>query len=982
MNANPPAQQRPIAQGIASLGRGKDTMLVHMTPGEVQGLQKLAMAHGGSLTINPHTGLPEAGFLSAILPMVAGALLAPMTGGLSAALLVGGATGLATGSVKKGLMAGMGAFGGAGIGEGLAAAGASTVPAATTAAPSLTTPVANALPNAVTSAGAGTAANTGSQMLGSGLQNYSGQGIASQGLQAGMSPAQMATQAQNLMPPLSTATNSTVGAINATPAPGLVGPGLTQQSVFSPPAPGPTAAPVPTPPPSAASNMGRGIKNLATGQEGAWSKFYGQAGSPAGTVNGVAVPEVAKTGIGGGMGLLKSGTAATLPILAETNKPKPIPQEPPPDYYNTTYSPGERNPRFGEAGEPYYINQGYTPGAISKIANIAGGGLLAFSGKSGSYVPESATAARTLKGMYSGEDDSDKPVIPVFDKETPDFEGYATAPSLDKALDKLSDKQIAALAKKSKNPILRGAAASKDLASRGSGSGIYESDPEDYYKAASGGSIGYEEGGDVKPEDQQPRQNPFAMRQGQGSTQPAYQSPFAIQQNRPDPTENARYMTNLNKSLQGAPAQQYSAPSFTSQGVLPGDGTSSNGTPFPDVPAFAFNPSRPIAPVAPVAQPATQPVAQPSPGLPSIGQPAPQPPTQPTVQPTTPSYFPGFDEFKSTYTPPPPPPKGEIQQIHVNEDDSYFQDEAGQKFNRELVGQSGDDRNYEYTPVNYTPPEEAYQKLIDERMANPPVQQPTYTPPTYTPPTQPTSQPSDGGMVTDEYGNTYYEPAPPPPPPPPPPTADGTPTADVMPRSTDSDAPGTPIGGIASLVPPDSAPMGGDLRGMVQPSIPQPQTPPPPPPPPAPEVPTYQGNQVYTNEDGHQVYRDSEDGRERRVPDEHPSDRAGGPIKAKKYAMGGIATLPTYAAGGKLLNGDGDGMSDSIPAVINGPRPQRAALADGEFVIPADVVSHLGNGSTKAGAKRLYQMMDKVRMARVGTKKQGKQINPSKFMPA
>jgi hypothetical protein len=110
--------------------------------------------------------------------------------------------------------------------------------------------------------------------------------------------------------------------------------------------------------------------------------------------------------------------------------------------------------------------------------------------------------------------------------------------------------------------------------------------------------------------------------------------------------------------------------------------------------------------------------------------------------------------------------------------------------------------------------------------------------------------------------------------------------------------------------------------------------------------------------------------------------KAGGPIKAKKYAMGGIATLPTYAAGGKLLNGDGDGMSDSIPAVINGPKPQRAALADGEFVIPADVVSHLGNGSTKAGAKRLYQMMDKVRMARVGNKKQGKQINPSKFMPA
>ena len=61
------------AQGLASLGRGPDSMLVHMAPGEVKSLQQLAMAHGGSLTINPETGLPEAGFLSSILPMVLGA---------------------------------------------------------------------------------------------------------------------------------------------------------------------------------------------------------------------------------------------------------------------------------------------------------------------------------------------------------------------------------------------------------------------------------------------------------------------------------------------------------------------------------------------------------------------------------------------------------------------------------------------------------------------------------------------------------------------------------------------------------------------------------------------------------------------------------------------------------------------------------------------------------------------------------------------
>ena len=89
-----------------------------------------------------------------------------------------------------------------------------------------------------------------------------------------------------------------------------------------------------------------------------------------------------------------------------------------------------------------------------------------------------------------------------------------------------------------------------------------------------------------------------------------------------------------------------------------------------------------------------------------------------------------------------------------------------------------------------------------------------------------------------------------------------------------------------------------------------------------------------------------------------------------------------YAEGGtpRFLSGGGDGMSDSIKAKINGS--QEARLADGEFVIPADVVSHLGNGSSKAGAKQLYSMMDRVRSARTGRKSQGKQINPRKLMAA
>jgi hypothetical protein len=94
---------------------------------------------------------------------------------------------------------------------------------------------------------------------------------------------------------------------------------------------------------------------------------------------------------------------------------------------------------------------------------------------------------------------------------------------------------------------------------------------------------------------------------------------------------------------------------------------------------------------------------------------------------------------------------------------------------------------------------------------------------------------------------------------------------------------------------------------------------------------------------------------------------------------GGISSLGSYSDGGRLLKGPGDGMSDNIPAHIGNSQP--AALADGEFVVPADVVSHLGNGSTDAGAKQLYKMMDRIREARTGQKKQGRQINPNKFLP-
>ena len=109
------------------MGRGNDSMLVHMTPREVGGLQALAMAQGGSLSINPRTGLPEAGFLDRLLPTIIGAGLTFFSGGtinpMMAAAIVGGGETIRTGDLGKGFMAGLGAFGGAGLGGALGGAG-------------------------------------------------------------------------------------------------------------------------------------------------------------------------------------------------------------------------------------------------------------------------------------------------------------------------------------------------------------------------------------------------------------------------------------------------------------------------------------------------------------------------------------------------------------------------------------------------------------------------------------------------------------------------------------------------------------------------------------------------------------------------------------------------------------------------------------------------------------------------------------------
>ena len=144
--------------------------------------------------------------------------------------------------------------------------------------------------------------------------------------------------------------------------------------------------------------------------------------------------------------------------------------------------------------------------------------------------------------------------------------------------------------------------------------------------------------------------------------------------------------------------------------------------------------------------------------------------------------------------------------------------------------------------------------------------------------------------------------------------------------------------------------------------------------PPQPEGPDVRNDSPYMTRDNYEQQLNYMRGREQ--PSVAPLPPPQQPqIIDYKASGGGITALKR----GNYLSGPTDGMADKLPANIEGN--QEARLSHGEFVIPADVVSHLGNGNSDAGADRLYSMMDKIRKARTGTKKQGKQINPNKFLP-
>jgi len=277
----------PAARAVQSKGRNGDSMLVHMTPGEVGGLQALAMQHGGSLSINPQTGLPEAGFLKNILPTVLGIALTPFMGPLAAGLTVGGVETVRTGDIGKGFLAGLGAYGGAQIGGALSgASAASAAPAA--------------------GAGGLEFANAASPEF------LASQGVGTAGTQAAVN--QSAAETARLA-----AANQAAAGINPAMAgiDDLVVSGDSSRILTGSGQAAAGARPT-------YGQMGQGFKDLFT-QEGAFERFIGQAGTKADEKKGIEA--VRATGLGGGYGAAKTAGMAAAPMIADALTP-PMPEMP------------------------------------------------------------------------------------------------------------------------------------------------------------------------------------------------------------------------------------------------------------------------------------------------------------------------------------------------------------------------------------------------------------------------------------------------------------------------------------------------------------------------------------------------------------------------------------------------------------------------------------------------------------------------------
>ena len=866
-----------LADHMASKGRGGDSMLVHMTPGEVQALQALAERHGKTLTINPETGQPEAFSLKRLLPALAGFALNMFAPGLGSAIgsaigtsaavgtgiAVGGLTTLATGSLSRGLMAGMGAYGGAGLAEGLAGAGA---------------------------------------------------GAAQEAALAGLSQEQIASQA--------------------------AAQGLTEQGVRNQIA---ADAVKEFAAKSATDRMGEGIAST------------------------VANPKNFMQGMGGGMKAAGTLYAAATPVLADQMVP------------TTTKAPDQNTGNIRKFSyDPY--GQTYTPLGVypaKDYKGMAGGGIVALA--------DGGMSVEELYKTYAGRDADpggaqywserfgssvDPTEAAAFKSAIAEARSAGTEPMMaqpaaaaavenmyrnvlgrdveQSGLDYWTQQlQQAADPSQVYQAFLTGAQANKELGRFGTG---FEQAVTPYAGYTSSDSRTYADewvrnvlGREVTAADrQQPWYQQLSTTNTPEQTQRAYEDFLRSTGAQPGMSVvQASQLKPFTPKTVTAPTA-YAPPGTTNpygNGITPGDITrNADGT----ITTQPNIPGRPYGGFTGIQQLKDAYTA----GGGSLGQ-------QNLYVPAT------LAEFQNRYT-----NTGGSQQAY-----DY------------LMGKGAADIKKPYTPtgelmlpyneaVMGVPGNVATKKLIFDPISRTYKANPDYKPLSYDSAGKRIVGASSneiagiaaaGGVgfqaMLDSGAVTYEQVA----------AALGTTVEEArkrFPKTTPLKDAAVGFTGVSD---------GGGDAGVSAGSSPGASS---------------DGSVGGGNAGSGGTAADG-------TGDSGPGGVGGWAYggRVRRMALGGLGALAgggqagynlgSYSDGGRLLKGPGDGVSDSIPATIGDKQPAR--LADGEFVVPARIVSELGNGSTDAGARKLYAMMDRVQRARgktTGKGKVAKNTRADKHLPA
>ena len=920
-----------IAQHLKDQGRGPDDMLVHMSHGEVKALQSLAKAHGGSLTINPHTGLPEAGFLSSMLPVALGA--AGMAMGIPTPMLVGGialADYAITGSLKQGLMAGLGAWSGSSMAGSLANAGAEEAaqeatknaaeglaPAVTTAAPppapvvtpggpSVPVPGVDAMNNAATVAE--DAAGYGGTTNGVPNQVEGTKAFNPNPTEAAKNEALR----ENMLRGASSLSGWT-SAISANPgaALGVVAPALYGALNNKPTVPGSTAQKNPfglkTIP---RDENGNPIFNasLPTPPNPAYKPVYPNYQTNPYTPVGAAEGGVMKMAVGGSAPMI--GTPAqntTMDSSVGNNTMFPMSEMARSYYATPTQLPAginaQNNPNpAGQSNAPQI--PGYGPKldtntgqminnfAIGgQVKGYATGGQLEVNGSinvnNGNGIGNEVVGANGYTpaggqpwggGQYSGQTTAQQaPSTYGQGQPTPSQSPFGTF--LQPGQEDFGNPKYQT---NSTQPI--GSALGNLMNGGRFGSGL-------------GGGI---TGGFTE---EQVARMPSVNAQAQGGMNPLFGSPN-IQYADPAQPQGmgSRAFTASNESMGGlkallggntsAPQSQSLTPQFAQGGIAQyaGDKYGSMIKGYEDMQSGLETATKRKMLDTPT---------------PDVGIYTPDSETR------------GMDSLDATMH-------------YLNKNMAVLPKGSN------TIKKTGSLGAISHTPAAQAAQETAAAQKAKESIAkesNP-------------------SEAKEGGVIGMAFGGM----------------SNMTQTAD--PSIAESKT--RPNGFLSGLVWDSIHPQNQYSNKSVR---------------------TFTGSQPSMQSNIYQPsYTNYAQSPYQAQPMLNPAQlqaasqaylNQGIPTPTRTMAAGGLSMgghLGNYSDGGHLLKGPGDGVSDSIPATIGGKQPAR--LAEGEFVIPARIVSELGNGSTDAGAKRLYAMMDRIKAKRRKTKNIAADTKAYKYLPA